>query len=183
MDSLDGRTREKIEVTGSKIPQFAIVKRLNMSELKFNHGHPRDKRRKPGDEYRIDVILGHSTYSKIKTEEIHKGKLGECVVETFGSAIHRSDDHVSDQCMFVREVDDYEILHSLDVLGLEYRGGNDQLDVLEEFKDDVTRREGGKYQVRVPWIPGSALTSTNEQASQKRLQNVNTKLMQDQKLI
>lgn len=52
--------------------------------------------------------------------------------------------------------------YSLDVLGVEDRGENDQLDVLREFKDDITRQEDGRYQVRVPWIPGSALTSTNE---------------------
>lgn len=33
MVSLDGRTREKIEVTGSKMPEFATVKRPNTSEL------------------------------------------------------------------------------------------------------------------------------------------------------
>ena len=65
---------------------------------------------------------------------------------------------------------------------VEDRVDNDQLDVLREFKDDITRQEDGRYQVRVPWIPGSALTSTNEQASRKRLQIVNKKLIQDQKL-
>ena len=88
MVSLDGRTREKIEVTGSEMPEFATVKRPNTSELKFKYGHARDKRFyvKPGDEYRIDIILRDSTYCKIKTEEIHKGKPGEPVVEgtTFG---------------------------------------------------------------------------------------------------
>lgn len=64
--------------------------------------------------------------------------------------------------MFVREVNDYERLYSLDVLGVEDRGENDELDVLRKFKDDITRQEDGRYQVRVPWIPGSALTSTNE---------------------
>ena len=186
MDSLDGRTREKIEVTGSKMPEFATVKRPNMNELKFKYGHARDKKFyvKTGDEYRVDVILGDSTYCKIKTEEVYKGKPGEPIVEgtTFGWVIHGGDDHITDQCMFVREVNDYERLYSLDVLGVEDRGENAHLDVLKEFKDDVTRQEDGRYQVRVPWIPGSTLTSTNEQASRKRLQNVNKKLTQNQRL-
>ena len=79
-----------------------------MSELKFKHEHARDRRFyvKPGDEYRIDVILGESTYCKIKTDEIHKGKPGEPGVEgaNFGWVILGDDGHVTDQCMFVKEV-------------------------------------------------------------------------------
>ena len=44
------------------------------------------------------------------------------------------------------------------------------------------RQEDGRYQVRVPWIPGSTLMSTNEQASLKRLRNFNKKLIQNQRL-
>ncbi|XP_015758753.1 PREDICTED: uncharacterized protein LOC107338018 [Acropora digitifera] len=84
--------------------------------------------------------------------------------------------------MFMRETSDYEKLYSLDVLGVQDRGENDQLDVLKEFKDDIRRREDGRYEVRVPWIPGSTLVSTNEQASRRRLQNVNKKLIQNPEL-
>ena len=82
----------------------------------------------------------------------------------------------------MRETSDYEKLYRLDVLGVQDRGVNDQLDVLKEFKDDITRREDGRYEVRVPWIPGSTLDSTNEQASRRRLQNVNKKLIQNPEL-
>ena len=81
--------------------------------------------------------------------------------------------------MFMRETNDYEKLYSLDVLGVQDRGENDQLDVRKEFKDDITRREDGRYEVRVPWIPGNTLEGTNEQASRRRLQNVNNKLIQN----
>ena len=84
--------------------------------------------------------------------------------------------------MFTREMNDYEKLYSLDVLGAQDRGENDQLDVLKEFKDDITRREDGRFEVRVPWIPGSTLESTNKQASRRRLQNVNKKLIQNPEL-
>ena len=84
--------------------------------------------------------------------------------------------------MFKREISDYEKLYSLDVLGVQDQGKNDQLDILKEFKDDITRQEGGRYEVRVPWIPGSTLESTNEQASRRRLQNVNKKLIQNREL-
>ena len=84
--------------------------------------------------------------------------------------------------MFTRDVNDYEQLYKLDVLGVEDRGENDQLQVLTDFGESVTRQEDGRYQVSIPWIPGSKLTSTNEQHSQTRLGNVNKKLAKDEGL-
>lgn len=46
----------------------------------------------------------------------------------------------------------------------------------------VSRRVDGRYEVSVPWIPGSSLSSTNEQPSRRRLIRVERKLSQDQKL-
>ena len=39
--------------------------------------------------------------------------------------------------MYLREVNDYEKLYSLDVLGVEDRGENDQFDVLRDFKENI----------------------------------------------
>ena len=77
---------------------------------------------------------------------------------------------------------DYEQLYSLDVLGVEDRGENDKMQVLSEFRENITRQEDGRYQVSIPWIPGSKLTATNEQQSRTRLYNVNKKLAKDEKL-
>ena len=45
--------------------------------------------------------------------------------------VHGGDEYGSGSiCMYLREVSDYEKLYSLDVLGVEYHGENDQLDVL-----------------------------------------------------
>ena len=42
---------------------------------------------------------------------------------TFGWVIHGGDEYTSDGvCMYLREVNDYEKLYSLDVLGVEDRG-------------------------------------------------------------
>ena len=102
---------------------------------------------------------------------------------TFGWVIHGGDDYSSENaCMFVREVNDYERLYSLDVLGVEDRGENDQLEVLTEFRESVTRQDDGRYEVSIPWIPGSKLTTTNEQPSRRRLFNVNKKLVKDENL-
>ena len=66
---------------------------------------------------------------------------------TFGWVIQLQggDDRVTDHCMLVREVNDYERSYSLDVLGVKDRGENDQLDVLKEFKDDVN--EAGRWKI------------------------------------
>ena len=186
IDSLDGKSRERIEVTGSKMSDFTTIRRPNMNDIKLKYEHARDKKFyvKQGDEYPIDIILGDSTFCKIKTEDVYKGKPGEPIVEgtTFGWVIHGGDCSISDQCMYVREVNDYERLYSLDVLGVEDRGENDQLDVMTDFKENITRREDGRYEVGVPWIPGSTLTSSNEQASRRRLQNVTKRITQHVKL-
>ena len=84
--------------------------------------------------------------------------------------------------MYVREQSDYEQLYSLDVLGVEDRGEKDQSTVYVEFQENITRREDGRYEVAVPWLPGAVLSSTNEEPSRKRLHNVNRKLKQNQQL-
>ena len=98
----------------------------------------------------IHIILGDKAFCRIKTESVFKGEKNEPIVES----------------------SEYERLYSLDVLGVEDRGENDQLDVFKEFKENVTRQEDGRYNVNVPWILGMELTETNEAQSQKRLYNV-----------
>ena len=78
--------------------------------------------------------------------------------------------------MFARETSDYERLYSLDVLGVEDRGENDQLDVMKEFHENICRKEDGRYEVNVPWVPGAKLTKTNELQKKRRLQNLERKL-------
>ena len=47
------------------------------------------------------------------------------------------------RCMFVGQGGAYEKLYSLDVLGDEDRGEDDQLDVYREFMDNVKREATG----------------------------------------
>jgi hypothetical protein len=184
--SLDGKEHEQIELTGSKLSDFTTVRRPDMNELKMKYTHTQDKRfymTAKGD-YPIHIIIGDGTYSRIRTENVYKGNPGDPIVEetSFGWVIHGGDDYSSDACMFAREVNDYEQLYSLDVLGVEDRGENDKMQVLSEFRENITRQEDGRYQVSIPWIPGSKLTATNEQQSRTRLYNVNKKLAKDEKL-
>ena len=88
MTSLDGKTSEKIELTGSKLSDFTTVHRPKLGNLKSKYKHTADKGfyMKRGDEYQMHVILGDSTYCRIKTEEVFKGNPGDPIVEgtTFG---------------------------------------------------------------------------------------------------
>lgn len=75
-----------------------------------------------------------------------------------------------------------ERLYSLDVLGIEDREKNDQLDLLRDFKENVVRRDDRRYEVSFSWIPGAMLSSTNEVPSRKWLPNVERRLSKNEKL-
>ena len=98
-----------------------------------------------------DFILGDKTYCNFRTEEVCKGNIGDPVVEgsTFGWIIHGGN-YSSDQCMFTKETSGYERLYTLDVLGVEDRSENDQLDVYLDFQENITKTTEGRYQVSVP---------------------------------
>ena len=68
------------------------------------------------------------------------------------------------------------------MLGVEDRGEDDQSDVHSSFRESITRGEDVQYEVSVPSIPGSSLSSTNEQPSRRRLIRVDKKFGQDPKL-
>ena len=121
----------------------------------------------------IHIIRGDKTFCRIKTQSVFKGEKDEPIVEgtSFGWVIHGGD-YANISCLSIRESGEYERLYSLNVLGVEDRGENDQLDVFKEFKENVTRQEDGRYNGNVLWIPGMELTETNEAQSRKRLYNV-----------
>ena len=47
---------------------------------------------------------------------------------------------------------------------------------------NIARQSNGKYEVKIPWILVSELSETNESQSQKRLQNVERILRQNEQL-
>ena len=130
-----------------------------------------------GDEYPIHVIIGDSTYCRIKTEEVYKGQPGEPTVEgtTFGWVIHGGNFSHS-QSFLGRESSDYGRLYSLDVLVVRDRAEDDKFDVYTEFKENLVRKSDGRYEVNIPWIPGAKLEETNEEQSRRCLQNMERKL-------
>ena len=133
--------------------------------------------------YPIHIVLGDKIYGKIHTEEIFKGNPGDPVVEgsTFGWIIHGGN-YSSEQCMFTSETSDYERLYSLNVLGVEDRSENDQLDVHRDFRENIIKTSNGKYEVAVPWVPGATLPSDNLEQSWKRLNGVWRKINEDDNL-
>ena len=87
-DFLDNRTSEQVEITGNKMEGFTTVRIPTIRELKTKDGHARDKQfyMAADEEYPIHVILGDSTYCKIRTEQTSKGHPEDTIVEgtTFG---------------------------------------------------------------------------------------------------
>ena len=185
IESCSGDVREDIEITGTKLTSFTTVRRPDINKVKLQYAHAQDKRfyYENGEEYPLHLILGDNTYSRIRTEQVYMGEPGDPIVEgtTFGWVIHGGD-LVNTQCMFVGEGGAYEKLYRLDVLGVEDRGEDDQLDVYAEFKDNVKRDETGRYEVSIPWVPGSKLTTTNEGGSRKRLASMERKLKRNERL-
>ncbi|XP_022809137.1 uncharacterized protein LOC111346107 [Stylophora pistillata] len=185
--SLDGKSCKTVEFNGSKLAYFTTVRRPDMNQLKLKYSHTQDKRfyMTSTGEHQLRLILRDGVYSRIRTERVLKGHPGEPLAEetTFGWVVHGGDEYESgSSCMYIREVNDYNKLYSLDVQGVEDRGENGQLDVLRDFKEGVVRRHDGMYEVGFPWIPGPTLTNTNEALSRKRLKNVERKLSRDKKL-
>ena len=185
IESLDGKASEKIQVTGTKLRDFTTIRRPDINKLKEQYEHTKDKRfyKQIGDEYPIHVILGDSTYCRIRTEEVYKGQPGEPIVEgtTFGWVIHGRNDSDS-QSFFSRDTTDYEQLYNLDVLGVRDRGEDDELGAYTEFKENIERKHDGRYEVNIPWMPGVKLAGTNEEQSRRRLQNMDMKLRQKEQL-
>ena len=181
MTSIDGSAKDKIKVTGTNMPNFTVVKRPDMNKPKRTFEHTKDKRfhMKKDHEYLIDLIVGDNTFSRMKTEKVHKGKPGEPAVEetTLGWIIHGGD-LPNDKCMYCRDVSDYHMLYSLDILGVEELKEDDQLDVYVEFNESIIPDDDGMLQVNVP-LPGAQLTETNETQSKKRLRSVMRNLDQD----
>ena len=63
-------------------------------------------------------------------------------------------------------------LCSLDVLGLEDRPEGDQATALEEFKQQLARREDGKYETALPWKASHPELPTNLNIARPRLQSL-----------
>jgi len=158
INSLDGISSEKVEVTGIDLPDFTTVERLRIKELKVRYKHTRDKKfnTRAGNKYTIHLVFGDNTYCKIRTEEVCKCKKGDPIVEgaTFGYVTHGGDTK-NGTCMYVKDNNDFEKLYSL---GVEDRGEDDLSDIHKEFNENIVRNKDGRYEVKIPMVPGGKIT-------------------------
>ena len=86
---------------------------------------------------------------------MYKGDSEDPIVEgtTFGWVVHGGRD--------------YEQLYLLDVLGVEDRGEKDQSTPYAEFEENITRKDGGRYEVAVPRVPGAVLSIPMKNLAEK----------------
>ena len=103
-----------------------------------------------------------------------KGNPGEPIFDEtlFGWAVH-GEKGESDHNYFTRTTsDEYEGLYQLDVLGVEDRKEFDQDEVKKEFLENVSRKETGRYVLKIPWIEDRIPQQTNEAQSRVRLNSL-----------
>ena len=121
----------------------------------------------------IHVVLGASEYATIKTSTAQRvGKPGQPVAEKtlLGWTLMSPgrEDVGSPLLLTQSALVDYEQLCSLDVLGLADSHKNDQLEVYEEFKEQLERSPAGWYETKLPWKVNHPTLPTNEAGSKRR---------------
>jgi hypothetical protein len=125
----------------------------------------------------VHMILGASDYSRVKTTTPAKvGDDGKPVAERtrLGWTIMSQGREMNHSyLMLTRSThEDYMELCSLDVLGLKDRPEGDQTTVLEEFKEQLTWREDGKYETALPWKASHPKLPTNINVARPRFQSL-----------
>lgn len=132
----------------------------------------------------IHVILGASDYSRVKTET--KPKIGQSLepiaeFTRLGWTVMSAGTESSSSNTYTTRTSgaEYQELCSLDVLGLKDRPEGDQQVVYEEFAEQLSRNEDGRYETNLLWKPGHGTLPTNERGSIKRLDSLVKKLVRE----
>ena len=132
----------------------------------------------------IHAILGVKDFANIKIGRIVQGQKGEPIAEktTLGWTLMRviqqidHDSMRSPSHLMVESIStvnqDYKTLWDLDVLEVTDR--NDT--VYEEFRDNIAKKQDGRYSVRLPWRKGNYFLPDNRQLSENRLRSQFKKL-------
>ena len=129
------------------------------------------------DSLPIHAILGVRDYAHIRTGKMIKGNDNEPMAEetilgwTLMGAIQdqKSNQQHSMANLMIEQPrsvhDEFKQLYDLDVLGIKDTGE----DVFEEFKDNISKDEDGRYSVKLPWKKGNFFLPNNKQMCQARL--------------
>ena len=130
----------------------------------------------------VHVIIGANDFAKIRTgERLRVGRRGDPVAEftRFGWSIMSPGGEVDSVCnayLAVTPTFDYERLCALDVLGLQDPPSGNQVDVYEEFKEQLTRSSDGYYETGLPWKGNCSELPNNYEGSVRRLNTLLRKL-------
>ncbi len=174
-----------VEVTKVDKKELLTLDNPRYAEIIKNYTHMRgvtmeDHDRK--DKLPVHIILGASEIAKLKTERPPRvGLPGQPVAELtqFGWTIMspgKESVDVATMLLAQTSQTDYEELCRLDVLGLEDRPINSQSVVYDEFKEQLTRDETGRYETGLPWRGNHPLLPNNRAGSLRRLASLTSRL-------
>ena len=184
LGAVDGTFDMNIELTKVHKPQLLTLDNPNYATLLSKYSHLEGVKIKDNDsrpQIPIHVVLGASEYATIKTSTAQRvGKPGQPVAEKtlLGWTLMSPgrEDVGSPVLLTQSALVDYEQLCSLDVLGLADTHENDQLEVYEEFKEQLERSPAGWYETKLPWKANHPTLPTNEAGSKRRLEQLLRKL-------
>ncbi|XP_067045588.1 uncharacterized protein [Acropora muricata] len=130
----------------------------------------------------VHIILGANEQAQIRTcTQPRVGRRGEPVADftRFGWALMAPgiETDLSAGYLAVDAVSDYEKLCALDILRLADSPSGDQLEVYNEFREQLTRNpEKGCYETGLPWKGNHPPLPTNKEGSLRRLHTQLSKL-------
>jgi hypothetical protein len=174
-----------VEVTKVNKNELLLLDNPRYEEIIKNHSHMKGVAMEDHDlkdKLPVHIILGASEFAKLKTEKPPRvGLPGQPVAEltrfswTIMSPGKESVD-VSSMLLAQTSQADYEELCQLDVLGLEDRPTNSQSVVYDEFKEQLTRDETGRYETGLPWRGNHPPLPNNRASSLRRLAGLTSRL-------
>ena len=187
LGAVNGSFDMNIELTKVHKPQLLTLDNPNYETLLSKYSHLKGVKIEDNDtrpQIPIHVVLGASEYATIKTSTAQRvGKPGQPVAEKtlLGWTLMSPgrEDVGSPLLLTQSALVDYEQLCSLDVLGLADSHKNDQLEVYEEFKEQLERSPAGWYETKLPWKVNHPALPTNEAGSKRRLEQLVRKLQRN----
>ena len=187
LGAVNGSFDMNIELTKVHKPQLLTLDNPNYATLLSKYSHLKGVKIEDNDtrpQIPIHVVLGASEYATIKTSTAQRvGKPGQPVAEKtlLGWTLMSPgrEDVGSPLLLTQSALVDYEQLCSLDVLGLADSHNNDQLEVYEEFKEQLERSPAGWYETKLPWKVNHPTLPTNEAGSKRRLEQLVRKLQRN----
>ena len=124
----------------------------------------------------IHIILGNNEFTRIKTANAPLiGVPGEPVAEYTRLGWTIMSPGKGDELLttVTRSVSvDFENLCRLDVLGIQDTGEGDQGPVYENFREQLVKREDGRYETGLLWKPHVAPLQNNKEGSRARLSSL-----------